>query len=119
MTASAPGARLSTQASNFSWRRRSAALEDTSTVSMPNWRKHSLRRNLEDSLRSTRAARAPTFLRAGVRGGAVPKLLSMSARPVSSTKVILACPGGDGKTLKGQAGEYKRVSARVGLLGGV
>src|ERR1039458_5370741 len=102
MTSSAPGPRFRTQASNFSWRRRSAAPEDTNTVSMANWRKHSFSRNLEDSFRSTNAARAATFLAGGVRAGAVPKALSISARLVSSMKVIVACRGEDGKTLRGR-----------------
>src|SRR5580704_8247653 len=78
MTASAPGPRWRTQASNFSWRRRSAAPEETSTVSMPNWRKHSVSNAREDSLTSTRATRAATFLVEGVSAGAVPKAFSMS-----------------------------------------
>src|SRR4029077_7186463 len=76
MTCSAPGARLRTQASNFSRRRRSAAPADTTTVSMPNWRKHSVSRYLEDSLRSTRATRAAAFLE-GMGAKAVPKAFSM------------------------------------------
>src|ERR1039458_2291871 len=118
MTSSAPGPRFRTQASNFSWRRRSAAPEDTNTVSMANWRKHSFSRNLEDSFRSTNAARAATFLAGGVRAGAVPKALSISARLVSSMKVIVACRGDDGKTPKGQADRYKSSITWVGLVGG-
>ena len=41
ITACAPGPSLTTQASNFSLRRRSAALPVTMTASMPNCRKHS------------------------------------------------------------------------------
>src|SRR5580693_10513897 len=78
MTASAPEPRPITQASNFSWRRRSDALADTSTVSMPNWRKHSVSRAREDSFRSTRAARAAAFLVGEVNAGAVPKAFCMS-----------------------------------------
>src|ERR1700693_682088 len=76
ITASAPGARWSTQASNFSRRRRSAALDDPITVSIPNWRKHSVSRNLADSFRSTRAARAVPFL-VGAGAKAVPQAFSM------------------------------------------
>src|SRR5579863_7720608 len=79
MTASAPGPRLMAQASNFSCRRRSAALDDTNTVSMPNCRKHSVSRNLEDSLRSTRATRAAAFLVEEGGARAVPKALGMGS----------------------------------------
>src|ERR1700688_843828 len=70
--ASAPGPRLRTQASNFSWRRRSAELAEVTTVSMPNWRKHSVSKNLEDSLRSTSATRAAAFLVERAGATAVP-----------------------------------------------
>src|SRR5580704_3195889 len=106
MTASASGPRRMTHASNFSWRRRSAALAETSTVSMPNWRKHSVSSAREDSLRSTRAARAAAFLM-GMRAGAVPKAFSMSGDRFPVRKFIVACPGKDGKTLRGRAGVQK------------
>src|ERR1035438_7516482 len=80
MMASAPGLRLRTQASNFSCRRRSAALEETKTVSMPNWRKHSVRRYRDDSLRSTRATRAVPFLVEGAGAKAVPKAFSIGIK---------------------------------------
>src|SRR6266446_3497476 len=108
MTFSAPGPRLITQASNFSWRRRSAEPAEVTTASMPNWRKHSVSKNLEDSLRSTSAARAATFLvEVGVRAGAMPKALSMSARPVSVRKFIVSRLEEDGKTLRGRPGVQK------------
>src|ERR1039457_2841954 len=66
MTVSAPGPRLRTQASNFSWRRRFACQRDRFPV----------------------------------------------------RKFIVACLGGDGKTLRGRARGYKSVITWVGLLGG-
>src|ERR1700689_2825932 len=105
--ASAPGARWSTQASNFSWRRRSAALAETSTVSMPNWRKHSVSRAREDSLRSTRAARAAAFLVGRTGAGAVPKAFSMSGAGLSP-KLYCGAAGARWKDPKGQDWEYKR-----------
>src|SRR5947209_17585273 len=68
MTASAPLARGRTQASNFSLARRSAALEDMTTVSIPNWRKQSASRDRAESFRSTSATRAETFLLTGGGG---------------------------------------------------
>src|ERR1700691_3563947 len=62
MTVSAPGARLSTQAANFSRFRRSGASALITTASMPNCLKHSDNRILPDSLISTRATRAEAFL---------------------------------------------------------
>src|ERR1700691_347775 len=118
MTASAPGARWTTQASNFSWRRRSTDAAEVATVSMPNWRKHSDSKARDDSLRSTRAARAATFLVETVDARALPKAFSMGSGPISSTKVILPCRGGDGKNPKGQGagvlkGQYRGVDWRV------
>src|ERR1700677_2974890 len=81
MSVSAPGARLMTQASNFSWRRRSAEPAEVTTVSMPYWRKHSVSRARDDSFRSTRAARAAPFL-TGVGARAVPKDFSMGSGAV-------------------------------------
>src|SRR5580704_9822714 len=118
ITASAPGARLSTQASNFSRRRRSAALDDTITVSIPNWRKHSVSRNLADSFRSTRAARAVPFL-VGAGAKAVPKAFSMGLGSISEcATLIVARLGVDGKTRKEQGSESKGVITRVGLVSG-
>src|SRR5690242_5010413 len=54
--------RRRTQASNFSLRRRWAALGPMMTVSMLNWRKQSTRVTRAESLRSTRAIRAAAFL---------------------------------------------------------
>src|SRR5215467_6661141 len=56
-----------TQASNFSEDSRLALSEVMQTLSMPNWRKHSESKFLEDSCRSTSAARAENFL-PGARG---------------------------------------------------
>src|SRR5580700_1811136 len=116
MKASAPGRRLSTQASNFSWRRRSTEPAEVTTLSMPNWRKHSVSRAREDSFRSTRAARAAAFLAGDVGAKAVPKAFSMS-RAGSSTKPIVARLGRDGKTLRGRFGRYKRAITLVELAG--
>src|SRR5580704_8091113 len=107
MTAAVPVARLMTDASNFSWRRRSAALEDTSTVSMPNWRKHSVRRAREDSFRSTRAARADAFLVEEVNAGAVPKAFCMSGASFPVRKFIVARRERDGMSLRGRTGVQK------------
>src|SRR6266513_3860291 len=57
-----------TQASNFSVPRRWALSEVMETLSMPNWRKHSESKFLDDSCRSTSAARAENFLAEEVRG---------------------------------------------------
>src|SRR6266567_7523532 len=57
-----------TQASNFSVAKRWALSEVMETLSMPNWRKHSESRVLDDSCRSTSAARAENFLAEEVRG---------------------------------------------------
>ena len=51
-----------THASNFSEASRPALSEVIGMLSMPNWRKHSESRFLEDSCRSTNAARAENFL---------------------------------------------------------
>src|SRR5258708_2735212 len=104
MTFSAPGPRLITQASNFSCRRRSADPAEVTTASMPNCRKHSVSRNREDSFRSTRAARAATFLveEGGARAGAVPKALCMSPGPGSTTKVYCGGPRARWKEPRGQ-----------------
>src|SRR4051812_16064052 len=67
-----------THASNFSLARRLALSEVIGTVSMPNCRKQSESRFLEDSFRSTSAARAENFLE-GDRGKSVfPKAFSLS-----------------------------------------
>src|ERR1700733_3989840 len=63
ITFSAPLPSGKTQASNFSLCKRSAALEVTTTVSMPNWRKHSASRAREESDRFTKAVRAAVFRR--------------------------------------------------------
>src|ERR1700691_3072340 len=73
---SAPGARFTTHASNFSWRKRSAEPAEVTTVSIPNWRKHSVSKNRDDSFKSTKAARA-AFLPVGVGARAVPKAFCM------------------------------------------
>src|ERR1700736_2766512 len=58
MTISAPSAKFRTQASNFSWCSRSAALADTTTVPLPNGRNHSASNVRAESFKSTRAVRA-------------------------------------------------------------
>src|SRR5271168_4696390 len=117
MTVSAPEPRLITQASNFSWRRRSAALDDTSTVSMPNWRKHSVSSAREDSFRSTRAARAAAFLVEEVNAGEVPKAFCMLGASFPVRKFIVARRERHGKTLRGRAGVQK--SHYLGWTGGL
>src|SRR5580692_1212995 len=106
MTISAPVPKGTTQASNFSWRTRSAAPEDRSTVSIPNWRKHSCSRAREESFKSTKATRAAAFL-VRMGAGAVPKAFSMSGDRSPVRKFILARPRKDGKTLRGRAGVQK------------
>src|SRR5581483_5376459 len=86
MTSSAPGARCKTQASNFSDFRRSAIPPVMTTVSIPNWRKHSDKTVLAFSLRSTRAARAATFLEGGRGASTEPRALSMGGA-VSALKL--------------------------------
>src|SRR5258708_32963023 len=106
MTFSAPGTRLRTQASNFSRRRRSTAPNDTITVSMPNWRKHSVSRFLADSFRSTRATRAVAFLPEGASARAVPNAFSMTGADYRR-KFIVARLAADGKTLRDRWGGQK------------
>src|SRR5579864_8291930 len=68
ITTSAPSVRCRTQAANFSLRRRSAASEDMTTVSMLNWRKHSTIKARAGSFKFTRAVRAADFLVTGAGG---------------------------------------------------
>src|SRR5216684_1623186 len=77
ITVSAPLPRFSTQASNFSLRIRSAAFADITTVSIPNCRKHSASKVRAESFRSTRAARAATFLMGEAEGRIGAKAFSM------------------------------------------
>src|ERR1700678_388392 len=106
MTTSAPEPRRITQASNFSRNRRSAAPDDTITVSMPNWRKHSASSAREVSLRSTRATRAADFL-VEVGAGAVPKAFSMYGDRGSVRTRLWR--GGEkmGRALRGRVGVQK------------
>src|SRR5437588_9899379 len=107
-----------THASNFSCFSRSAEPAEVTTVSIPNWRKHSVSRYRDDSLRSTNAARAATFFVVAVcaSAGAVPKALSMCEGPVCSTKVYCGLPRSRWKDPKGQFGGYKSVITRDGLV---
>src|SRR5579862_5109306 len=90
ITASEVSTRGSTHASNFSLRMRSAALADTATVSIPNWRKHSLSNEREDSFKSTRAVRAEAFRRevpgkiTGAENAGTAKAFSMSRGRLSN-----------------------------------
>src|SRR5258708_6477894 len=116
ITFSPPGTRVRTQASNFFRRRPSAAPADTSTVSMPNWRKHSVSRNLEDSLRSTRATRAVAFLTERTGASAVPNAFSMTRAGYQYESLLWR---GQGQMERPQwtGREYKSVITLVGLVG--
>src|ERR1700722_13540293 len=61
ITGSAPSARLSTHASNFSLVKRSVALAATVIDSIPNCRKQSASNARDGSLRPTKAVRAAAF----------------------------------------------------------
>src|SRR5271170_1545460 len=78
ITVSAPSPRLSTQASNFSFFRRSAALAVTTTVSMPNWRNPSVNSVQAGWFKPTSAVRAAAFSVKGAGAKVVAKALSMS-----------------------------------------
>src|SRR5580698_3198308 len=112
MTASAPGASFTTQASNFSLRRRSADAPEVTAASIPNWRKHSVSRYRDDSLRSTRATRAAVFLVARAGAKAVPVAFGMWFGEVRNTKTILARAEGGAKTPKGRVGGVLRYQDR-------
>src|SRR5579864_972441 len=81
-----------THASNFSLERRWACSAVIGTASIPNWRKHSESMVLEDSCRSTNAARAENFLEEvrGVRE--FPKAISLNGMPatnvLSGTRIV-------------------------------
>src|SRR5579862_3611829 len=75
ITDSAPSARASTQSSNFSLWRRSAALAVIGMVSTLNCRKQSVRSARFDSFKPTNAARAADLRRMGRGAGAVAKAL--------------------------------------------
>src|SRR2546425_8044501 len=66
-----------TQASNFSVESRLALSAVIDTLSMPNCRKHSVRRFLDDSCRSTSAARAENFLEEDKDTREFPKAVSV------------------------------------------
>ena len=78
ITACAAGPSFTTQASNFSLRRRSAAFSFTITASIPNCRKHSDRMAWLPSLRSTMAMRATTFLGWAMGARVLPRALSIN-----------------------------------------
>src|ERR1700728_2837541 len=75
ITASAPLPKLNTQASNFSLRRRSAASEEMTTVSMLNCRKHSASSAREGSFNPTSAVRAAALRTLGTGAKVVAKAL--------------------------------------------
>src|ERR1051326_121032 len=76
----AVGASFTTQASNFSFLRRSLAVPDRMTLSIPNCRKQSVKRPRTGSFRSTRAALAEDFLPLLGRGEtAVPMAFSIGS----------------------------------------
>src|SRR5580765_4308242 len=77
ITASAPSARLITQASNFSFFNRSAALAVTTTVSMPNCRNPSDSSARAGSFKPTSAVRAAAFLGIGEGAKGIAKALSI------------------------------------------
>src|ERR1700746_652208 len=85
-------AKGSTQASNFSRRRRSAASEITGTGSIPNWRKHSARSMWVESLKPTNAARAAVLRTMGEGETVVAKALSMSGKTLLS--IVIVRPSG-------------------------
>src|SRR6267143_6892383 len=89
--------RGNTQASNFCRCSRSESASVTDTVSIPNWRKHSVSMLEEAAGRLNRAARALTFRRicaaAGVGERDVPDKFVMSARGMDSLK-----PHSDGQS---------------------
>src|SRR6516162_387265 len=78
MTAWAPGPSLITQASNFSFFRRSAALPGRTTGSTLNCLKHSPSTLWAASFRSTKATRAAAFFLGAMGARAVPKVDSMA-----------------------------------------
>src|SRR5579864_3803747 len=108
ITASAPLARGRTHASNFSLCRRSAALDDMTTVSIPNWRKHSASRVREESFRSTRAVRAVDFRVTGGGGRTYADVFTM----VGDNRILKVHSGaasGRLKEHKGPTGQYQSV----------
>src|SRR5260370_786206 len=109
ITASAPSPRASTQASNFSFFRRSAAFEVTITVSIPNWRKPSDRSARAGSFKPTSAVRATAFRLGGAGTKFVAKALSMRGR--LTFKTILEAIAMVEKTQR-----VKQRSTKVSLL---
>src|ERR1700722_15753111 len=107
ITFSAPLPRGRTQASNFSLCRRSAAFEVTTTVSMPNWRKHSASSARDESGRLTKAVRAAVFRKgapkfvSGARTEAA-KDFSIGSGERLDAGTILRVNRVAGKTPKGQ-----------------
>src|SRR5579872_3100675 len=89
ITSCAPGPSLTTQASNFSFFRRSAASPLSATLSMPNCRKHSASVLRKGSLMSTRATRAEAFLFESAGITRVPKALSIDEIILASIYSVL------------------------------
>src|SRR5580704_6987288 len=114
----AVGPSFKTQASNFSFCRRSGVLGMT-TVSMPNCRKQSASTARTGSLRSTRAARAAAFLPAGRGATAVP--MAFSIGDIDLYLGLLILPGAPivarisrlGKRLEGQSLSTKVLLPRM------
>src|SRR5579862_1491909 len=112
MTSSAPLPRFRTQASNFSFRRRSAALAVTITVSMLNWRKQSVRTARFDSFSPTSAARAAVF-RTNEMGARVVAKALFIAIGEDDFQNDCASVWATRKVPKGQRGEPRRVITRL------
>src|SRR6516162_1393010 len=115
MTASAPGPRFTTQASNFSLRRRSAALPDMGTDSMPNCRKQSVRMERVESLRSIMAMRAAAFFFWGMGARAVPKAFCIDGRGTKNARVLFWLANGALAKVLGVLRGYKSVVPEVEL----
>ena len=99
ITFSAAGLSFTTQASNFSLAKRSAAWPLMTTESIPNCLKHSARTARADSLTSTKAARAAAF-RVGGMAVRLPKALSMKGIGVSPEILLWPASAGLAKVSK-------------------
>src|SRR5579863_4725592 len=109
ITDSAPFAKASTQASNFSLCRRSAALAVMGMVSTLNWRKHSVRSARFDSFKPTNAARAADLRRMGRGAGTVAKALSIDWGRLDFRNTLWSLAGNAGNDPKGQHAKYRSV----------
>src|SRR5260370_39337205 len=113
ITASAPCPRLITQASNFSFLRRSAAFAVTITVSIPNWRKPSDSNARAASSRPTSAVRAAAFRTIGAGGKDVAQALSIGGEEAPLSKSIVEAGGPPGKKQKGTGGSDQTIGHLV------